>query len=96
LDNHKGSFRNDESTLAKNQTSKIDIILKEDKILRDSNVLDYEKIKKIRLSGSLDQTRLESYLSDEQFEKLFEMKREEFYKQSNWQMERKKKKVQLF
>lgn len=49
-----------------------------------------------KLPRGADKTKLESYLSDEEFREVFSMSREEFYKLAAWKQVSRKKEVLLF
>jgi len=58
----------------------------------------YEELsnKKFQIAAGLDLTRLESYLSDEEFQRVFKVPRAEFNGFSEWKKEQMRKDVNLF
>ncbi|XP_076461361.1 uncharacterized protein LOC143293897 isoform X2 [Babylonia areolata] len=64
----------------------------------DPPVYDYEKLKitKFDLPRDVDRNRLEIHLNTEQFECLFKMPREKFYRLAEWKRNDMKKKVDLY
>lgn len=49
-----------------------------------------------KLPRGADKTKLETYLSEEEFENVFSMTRDEFYKLPTWKQQSRKKAVLLF
>lgn len=49
-----------------------------------------------KLPRGVDKTKLETYLSEEEFEKVFSMTRDEFYQLPQWKQQSRKKEVLLF
>jgi len=49
-----------------------------------------------KLPRGADKTKLETYLTDEEFSEVFKMTRDEFYKLPTWKQGFKKKEVLLF
>jgi len=59
--------------------------------------LSYEQLSSGKsLPASVDKNKKEWYLSDEEFEEVFEMTKEEFYSQPEWKKVEDKKRVNLF
>uniref|UniRef100_A0A7S3VK74 HP domain-containing protein n=1 Tax=Dunaliella tertiolecta TaxID=3047 RepID=A0A7S3VK74_DUNTE len=58
--------------------------------------IKYEELILLRLEDSIDVTRKEDYLSQEEFEKVFEMTRETYEKLPGWKRVQAKKRVHLF
>lgn len=49
-----------------------------------------------KLPRGVDKTKLETYLSEEEFERVFSMTRDEFYQLAQWKQQARKKEVLLF
>ncbi|EGC37711.1 hypothetical protein DICPUDRAFT_46298 [Dictyostelium purpureum] len=67
-------------------------------ILKDylKEIYSYEELLADPLPAGVDSTKLENYLSDEEFEKVFNMKRSEWEKIPTWKREPIKKSLYLF
>lgn len=59
-------------------------------------IYTYKQLTSRPLPEGVDQTKLESYLSDEEFNQIFKMTKEEFYKMQKWKQNRKKQELDLF
>jgi len=61
-----------------------------------SKIISYEELKNMKLESGIDMTQKESYLSDEEFEKVFGKSKEVFTGQPRWRQQIAKKTVGLF
>lgn len=69
----------------------------EDELLKyERTQFSLEELKKRPLPEGVDPSRLETYLSDEEFKKVFKMDKEQFSKLLAWKQTKAKKEAGLF
>jgi len=88
--------RNDANAYHRRSLPAID--REEDKPIRAAMTYPYDILKSnnYKMPKNIDKSRLETYLSDEDFQSIFKVDRENFYKQPVWKQRDMKKRVNLF
>lgn len=90
-------WKKDPSVTSKAESSKNKVILVKEALSKLSKLqYSIEELTTVPLPEGVDPLRLEDYLSDEDFKKLFEMSRVEFKALPNWKQKNRKKSKGLF